>query len=309
MLLVPAVALPVAWYVLRRDAAWRPPRWTLWAGLVIFTVVGLGWYLCEAEQSRGLISYWIGDELVGRNLRNEFHRNPGLWFVATVYLPLLLLGTGPWLLLALWRGRPLRHWWKRQETQPVWRRAARISLAAGVAIPFTVFSLSTSKLPLYLAPVFVPLALLLGRMLDVLIGQGRLSTRLPRAMAVMMLLLLIAGKGIMAHADRPKDMTRLAAALEPVLAREGPVALYTATGRYLNGLEFELGRRIEFIQPTNVFAHMTARLTQGESPRYLMTRRNWERVAGSAPFPVRQEPLGHHWLLLAPIGFEAPPEN
>lgn len=307
-LLVPAASLPVAGLLLRRAGTWKVPAGLPWAGLVLFLLLGAGWYVAEAKHTPGLLSYWLGEELVGRNVSGEFHRNPGLRFAFTMYLPILLLGTGPWLPLVLWRGRPLKNGWPKDDA-PVWSKAAGWSLLAGVAIPFAVFSLSTSKLPLYLVPLFVPLSLILGRRIDVLIARGRLQARTARIAAGGFLVLIVAGKGILAHIDKPKDMTRLAAALEPVLARDGNPPLYTATGRYLNGLEFHLDRRIEFIQPEEIFGHMADRLKSGEDPRYVMTKRNWKRVSAGAPVGLRPESLGRHWLFLAPIDVAGGPEN
>lgn len=298
-LLVPAISLPVAGLLLRRGGAGRPPSWLSWAGLGLFLLVGVLWYVEEAKHTPGLLGYWLGQELVGRNLSGEFHRNPGLRYAVIMYLPILLLGTGPWLPLVVLRGRPLADW-RRAPDAPVGAWAARGSLVAGVAIPFAVFSLSRSKLPLYLAPLFVPLSLVLGRMLDVLISQGRVRQRTAKILAGTFLALIIACKGILAFMDSPKDMTRLAAALAPVLEQESDHSLYTATGRHLNGLEFHLDRRIEFIQPGDVFVHLEERVKSGESPRYVISKRNWARVAGAAG-SLRAESLGRHWNLLAPL--------
>ena len=300
-LLVPAASLAVAAVLLRRGGAGRLPFWLSWAGLGLFLLVGVLWYIEEAEHTTGLLSYWLGEELIGRNVGGEFHRNPGLRYAFTLYLPILLLGTGPWLPLILWHGRPIKDWWRSAGDTPVWSEAARLSMLAGVAIPFVVFSASTSKLPLYLVPLFVPLSLALGRMIEVLISGGRLQARTAGVWTGLLVALVVVGKGILGFQDSPKDMTRLAAALVPALEREGQPPLYAATGRYLNGLEFHLARQIEFIQPKDVFAHAAERTSNGESPRYVMSKRNWERVSAGASVGMRLEPLGRHWLLLAPL--------
>ena len=299
-LLVPAASLPVAAVLLRRDGAERPPSWLSWAGLGLFLLVGGLWYVEEAAHTPGLLAYWLGDELVGRNVSGEFHRNPGFRYVFTAYLPLLLLGTGPWLPLVLRRGRPLKEW-GRTATDPAGATpAARLSLWAGVAIPFAVFALSRSKMPLYLAPLFVPLSLVVGRRLDVLIAQGRVPARTAVLWAGLLLALIVAGKGIKAQAEARQDMTRLAAALAPVLERDGHPPLYTATGRPLNGLEFHLDRRIESVPPRDLFAHMEERIRAGEAPRYVVAKLRWEQAAGAAAGEMPQVSLGPHWLLLAP---------
>ena len=299
-LLVPAASLPIAAYLLRREGGRSFPSWLSWAGLGLFLLVGVLWYLDEAAQTPGLLAYWLGHELVGRNIGGEFNRNPGILPVFYMYLPILLFGAGPWLPLVVLRGRPLRDWWATSQETPAAVRAARVSLGAGVAISFAVFSLSRSKLPLYLIPIFVPLSLALGRMLAALIDQGRVPARTAKTLVGAMLALVIAGKGIAARVESPKDMTRLAAALAPVLEHESGRPLFTVTGRYLNGLEFHLDRPIEFIRPGDLFAHLADQIAQGKSPRYLVSNRNWARMAAVPPVPLRSEAIGRHWLLLAP---------
>lgn len=299
-LLIPAAGLPLAAVRLRRGGNGHFSSWLSLIGLGLFVLVGVLWYLEEAEHTPGLIAYWLGHELVGRNLGGEFNRNPGLLPVFTMYLPILLFGTGPWLPLVLLRIRPLHNWCPPQD-QPAAARAARISLLAGTALSFAAFSLSRSKLPLYLLPIFVPFSLALGRMITVLIVQGRVRERTAKTLAGAMLALAIAGKGIMAGIDSPKDMTRLAAVLAPALEKEPGRTLYTVTGRHLNGLEFHLGRLLEFIRPADLFVHWSDRLARGESPRYLVSKRNWERLKTAAPLSVQSKPLGRHWLLLAPV--------
>ena len=299
-LLIPAACLPLAGIRLRREGNGRFMSWLAVVGFGLFLLVGVLWYLEEAKQTPGLLAYWFGHELVGRNLGGEFNRNPGILPVFYMYLPILLFGAGPWLPLVVFKGRPLRDWWTAPQDPSAVARAARGSLLAGAAISFAVFSLSRSKLPLYLLPIFVPLALVLGRMIAVLIAQGRVRERAAMTLAGAMVVLIVAGKGIFAHGDSPKDMTRLAAALAPELAKAPGQPFFTATGHYLNGLEFHLDRQIECIRAGDLFAHLADQVAQGKSPRYLVSKRNWGRIRPAAPASVRPTPLGRHWLLLAP---------
>ncbi|HOD99643.1 MAG TPA: glycosyltransferase family 39 protein [Kiritimatiellia bacterium] len=299
-LLVPAVCLPVAWIHLRRANDWRPGRWNLGLGLSIFILLGLGWYFVEARLNPGLTSYWLGKEMIARNFTSEMHRNPNAWFVFFVYLPILVAGTGPWLPLALFRARPLKAWLAASDQRRTWNRAARRSLLAGVAVPFVLFSISQSRLALYLVPLFVPLCLLLGRMIDVLIAQGRLRARVAGGCAGVLLAGIVIAKSATLFITSSQDMTRLSAILAPVLARHEEHALCSISNQRLNGLEFHLRRPIEAVDPDAIWDHMKATALGGRPTDYLVKNARWARLATNAPARVHAEPVGPHWLLVAP---------
>lgn len=123
------------------------------------------WYVAVIHGNPGLFEYFIGDEVVNRISTNEFGRH-GEWYGwLTVYAPTLLLGTLPWTpaLLRWARGVPaqLKSWW-RNPTQRV-ADAPWLLLALWVLLPLLVFCLAQSRLPLYLLPLFLPLAVLAAR--------------------------------------------------------------------------------------------------------------------------------------------------
>lgn len=139
----------------------RPRRPLLrWHHALVFSLVALPWYVAVAARHPGLLGYLLGTEVVGRVATDEFRRH-GEWYGwLTIYAPTLLLGTLPWT-PALWR-------WARSLPAQVrgWRGRADdpgLLLALWVALPLVVFCLSRSRLPLYVLPLFVPLALLAAR--------------------------------------------------------------------------------------------------------------------------------------------------
>ena len=298
-LLVPAASLPVAWYHLRRTGGWRPGRWMLGLGLAIFLVLGFSWYFSEAKQNPGLASYWLGTEIVARNLTNEMHRNSGLWIALVMYVPILLLGTGPWLLLALWRARPIQIEWQNS-TATDWNRAASYSLLSGVVVPFLVFSLSRSKLALYLIPLFIPLSILGGQFIQRLVEQGRLSLRAVRWCAGGLLALIIAAKAAAGFIETTPDMTRLAKHLAPLLNPNDDRILCSVSSQVLNGLEFHLRRPVEAVTPLVLWEHMKIAVLTGQPTDYLVKVSRWGRLAPQAPAAVHVEPLGRCWVLVTP---------
>ncbi|GAB6195876.1 glycosyltransferase family 39 protein [Lysobacter xanthus] len=130
-------------------------------GLLAFVAIAAPWYLAVTSRTPGLMQYFLGNEVVGRIASNEFKRH-GEWYGwLTIYAPTLLIGTLPWW-RPLWRwlrGVPAQ-WrgWRDGET----RRAQRAWLFATLwlLLPLAVFCISRSRLPLYILPLFVPIALL-----------------------------------------------------------------------------------------------------------------------------------------------------
>lgn len=135
-------------------------------GIAVFALIALPWYLVVTRDTPGLLDYYLGVELIDRLTEPELARH-GEWYGwLQVYAPTLLLGTLPWT----------HHLWRWLRSVPasmrVWReRQARIKdstsviLLLWVAMPLIVFCLSRSRMPLYVLPLFTPLALIVARQL------------------------------------------------------------------------------------------------------------------------------------------------
>jgi 4-amino-4-deoxy-L-arabinose transferase-like glycosyltransferase len=133
-------------------------------GIVLFALLALPWYVAVIVNHPGLFEYYIGDEVVNRVTTNEFGRH-GEWYGwLQVYVPTLLVGTLPWTpaLLRWVRRLPsdLRRWWG--DSAQRFADGPWLMLALWVLLPLIVFCLARSRMPLYLLPLFAPLALLVG---------------------------------------------------------------------------------------------------------------------------------------------------
>jgi 4-amino-4-deoxy-L-arabinose transferase-like glycosyltransferase len=143
----------------------RPiPRLQLLGSVLLFLAIALPWFAMVAWRHEGLLGYFLGSEVVARVASNNFARH-GEWYGwAEVYIPTLLLGTLPWTLrvIAWARGLPaaFRRWRDRAARQA---EAQALLLALWVLLPLVVFCIARSRLPLYLLPLFVPLALVVAR--------------------------------------------------------------------------------------------------------------------------------------------------
>jgi 4-amino-4-deoxy-L-arabinose transferase-like glycosyltransferase len=205
----PPSLLPLAAILLfaasERDALrvlWRP------LGLLAFAVLGLGWFALVIRLHPGLLDYFLGHEVYARIATDKLKRFPQWYGPLVVYLPTIVLGTLPWLLLALWRRR-------RAATAGGWRAwpAPARFLACWLLLPLLVFCLARSRLPLYLLPSFLPMSLLLGRALVDL--PWRRST--VALMAAWVLALLGSKYAIAVHYPSDKDARVFAARLQPLL--------------------------------------------------------------------------------------------
>ncbi|KAF1721400.1 hypothetical protein CSC76_16510 [Pseudoxanthomonas mexicana] len=159
------------------------------AGLAVFLLLALPWFVAVTVNNPGLLEYFIGDEVVNRVTTDKFGRH-GQWYGwLVIYVPTLLLGTVPWT-ADLWRwakSLPATH---RAWRAPAVRDAQRadVLLALWLLLPLVVFCLARSRLPLYLLPLFVPLALLIAQRRQ---ADGRGMPRWPRLLVWFGLLLAL----------------------------------------------------------------------------------------------------------------------
>ncbi|MEW9624404.1 ArnT family glycosyltransferase [Rhodanobacter geophilus] len=140
---------------------WRAAGRLFAAGdLLVFLVVGFTWYVLVISRYSGLLHYFIHDEVYGRIFTNMYVRHSGSFGWIVVYAPVLIFGTLPW-----WGGAVRAV--KVAASPSSWRtwrekRSIRLLLFLWFVLPFVVFCLAKSRLPLYLLPLFLPLALLVA---------------------------------------------------------------------------------------------------------------------------------------------------
>jgi 4-amino-4-deoxy-L-arabinose transferase-like glycosyltransferase len=161
LLPLPAIVL----FVLLAEG-WRSVlRLFSFTGLVTFAAIGFGWYLVVAAAHPGLLTYFLRDEVALRFASSVYHRNPEWYKGFIIYVPVLLLGTLPWTFPLVRAARSIpstlfsRSWWRDKLEGDPWL----IFLILWVILPLAVFFMSKSRLPLYILPLFVPIALMAGR--------------------------------------------------------------------------------------------------------------------------------------------------
>lgn len=148
--LLPLAAIGV-FLAVRRDRG--RPRLFSAAGVVLAAVLAFAWYGWLILRQPDLLRYFIQDEVVGRLASGMHHRRSHFW----MYIPVLLAGVGPWAVLWPQAIASARARWRRR--QPL--ADHELLLLLWLAIPLGVFTVAQSRMPLYVLPLFVPLALVL----------------------------------------------------------------------------------------------------------------------------------------------------
>lgn len=222
----------------------RLPRLRARWGWLLFLVIAAPWFVALIARQPTLLDYFVGDEVVARIFTAHHGRSPGFAGLFSVYLPTLLLGSLPWgprLLLGLRRPRPglaaLR------QDPALWLPLLWLLL------PLCVFALAQSRMPLYLLPLCVPLALLVARTLPAA------PATLPRRTVMLLglwLLALVGVRALAAYLPIHTDDRALAAQLRADLGTPRELVFVEDSPRF--GLRFYLGSNIERARinaPTN----------------------------------------------------------
>jgi 4-amino-4-deoxy-L-arabinose transferase-like glycosyltransferase len=148
-------------------------RIQLVSGALLFLMIVLPWYFLAEKENPGYLRYFFWAEHFGRFVTDEFDRGePWYYFIGVG-----LIGFLPWTLLLPLVGKFAwtRTWTKKFDDKIVF-------LLLWAVLPFVFFSLSKSKLPHYILPIFPPLAMLTALALIRRYEQG--SPRLRSALSL-----------------------------------------------------------------------------------------------------------------------------
>ncbi|HQP70194.1 MAG TPA: glycosyltransferase family 39 protein [Clostridiales bacterium] len=119
---------------------------------MLFAIVGFSWYIYLVIQNPNLFDYFIVRQTAERFTKNVFNRHEPFWYFI-VYAPLLGL---PWSFM-------LPYLYKRNKSLILFK-STYLALIAGIIIPLLFFSISSSKLILYILPIYSLFAILLAQL-------------------------------------------------------------------------------------------------------------------------------------------------
>jgi 4-amino-4-deoxy-L-arabinose transferase len=200
--------LAVIPFIVRRDGWGGLRRFFPLGGIALFLLIGLSWYAVVVLRYAGLLHYFLHQEVYNRVFTAAHRRNAGWFGWIKIYLPVLGLGLLPW-----WpaTGRVIRRWASAARWGAQGRPGIELFLVLWFLVPFVVFCLVQSRLPLYMLPLFLPLSLLLALELS-----ERVDLRQPRQQALLAawVVVLLGVKAGLAYGWHPKyDDRQMAAEL------------------------------------------------------------------------------------------------
>jgi 4-amino-4-deoxy-L-arabinose transferase-like glycosyltransferase len=289
--------------------------WDLWRrlhlgkGLLVFFAVAAPWFILVALKNPEHPHFFFIHEQFQR-FTSKIHHRDGAWYY---FIPLLLLGIFPWLpLLAqgLWAGvRDKTPGFQVQKLCLIW-----------VAFIFVFYSVSDSKLPGYLLPVFPALALLIALKLRNAENKALLASELCMLVLGLFALLLApaliaksselaleisllqgyadwvraAGAALVAGAlvsflmrKRHQDWSVLAIALSSLLAWQILLLGHEPYGRYIAGTDHLAAIQTEITPATKLYA--VGRYEQA-LPFYLQRTMTLVEFPDELQFGLEQEP-------------------
>lgn len=176
---IPVMALWAYTLISREWSLWR--RLHLVSGSLSFLVLVAPWFVLVSLENPEFPHFFFIHEHWQRYTSTIHHRSAPWWY----FLPQLLIGFVPWLALSWRMARLVREEPARKGFRPI------LMLAVWSVVIFVFFSLSESKLPGYIVPMYPALGLLAALALDgldppawrrlilitmVFIGAGLLAT-------------------------------------------------------------------------------------------------------------------------------------
>ncbi len=258
----------------------HPTRWyrslRFWAGALVGLPLGLSWYVLVATRAGAqLVSQFVWYESLSR-LVSAPHGHTG---PPGYYLLIGLAGWLPWTVLV--PGAFLTAWAVRKSDA----RARRLVLWCG--LPWLLLELIPSKLPHYVLPCFVPLAILLGRMWET--GLSRVvpahERRVMTAWAVFPVLLGLALLAIVVLVQSELlGRTPLAALGLILVLGFGVVVTTIARERYLASFVVAAGTSVVFHLVAGAF--WLPALEPGRLSRNIATAANAMSESASSPLLV-----------------------
>jgi 4-amino-4-deoxy-L-arabinose transferase len=213
-------------------------------GLVLFVVVAATWFVLVIRQDPTRLPYFLGYEVYDRVFTATHRRNAQWYGGLMIYLPTLLVGALPWSVPAIMSAGGTRAAWRRIRAKVRERDREWLLLLYWFLLPLAVFMLARSRLPLYVLPLFVPLALMISRPLS---RWRRLEGNRLKTVALVTAIALLASKGAVAHLHSDRDSRPMAVAVHQLIDSQDFDGITFLGMPPFHGLNVYLGRPVKSV--------------------------------------------------------------
>ena len=157
-------AIPAMVFIAYTLSAWD---WRIWSrlhllsGSILFLLITSPWFILIAQRNPEFLEFFFIHEHLQRFTDDAHSRTGPIYY----FVPLLLIGILPWIFQI--PQAFIRAWTERQHAF-----SSSWLLACWSIVIFVFFSISQSKLPGYIIPIFPALAILIGVHLDRVLGNS-----------------------------------------------------------------------------------------------------------------------------------------
>ena len=176
--LIPCGAMFIYLLMTRKIVRYFLTPWAI-AGLVIFVLLGLSWYVYISLKLPGSAAYFFDNMVWGRLISGKYQRNPGP-VGALIYLLVVLAGTLPWSVLWYAPDKGLGRYFFAGTWKDLLKDPVGLLLACWIVVPLILLCLASSKLGLYALPVFPALAIATAKLLPETAASGRIEELFSR---------------------------------------------------------------------------------------------------------------------------------
>lgn len=156
-------AIPAMVFIAYSLSAWD---WKIWSrlhlvsGIILFLLITAPWFVLVAQRNPEFLEFFFIHEHLQRFTDDAHSRTGPIYY----FVPLLLIGILPWIFQI---PRAFAQAWAERKTE----FSSGWLLACWTVVIFAFFSVSKSKLPGYIIPIFPALAMLIGARLDRALGS------------------------------------------------------------------------------------------------------------------------------------------
>ncbi len=167
-------------------------------GILPFLVLSLWWFITVCLLHPELWGYYLGTEIVDRVASKSVHNHA---FIKSfkVYLPELTIGIGLWIILSVTVAVKFKLWKPAKVKSIVSDSLPARFLLLWLVIPLAIFMISSSKLPLYVLPIFAPLCIATAVGIVRLAPTMSFARYTTYAIMIASVIMIITFKGVIPH--------------------------------------------------------------------------------------------------------------